>query len=117
MSKNAANVDAYLQSLEPDRKMVLEHLRAMVFEVVPDAVETMDYRMPTYQYNNDMLCAFASQKHYISLYMNTDVVAQHADDLKGLSTGKSCIRFKKLEKLPQDTIKQMLQETADRLKR
>jgi hypothetical protein len=54
-------VEAYLRALAPGRRSALEKLRALVLEVVPDAAETMKYRMPTYLYG-DILCSFASQK-------------------------------------------------------
>jgi uncharacterized protein YdhG (YjbR/CyaY superfamily) len=83
-----------------------------VFEVAPDAVETMKYRMPTYEYGDHALCAFASQKHYMSLYMDTDIVEKHREELSGLNVGKSCIRFRKMDQLPMDTVKRMLDETV-----
>ncbi len=105
-------VAAYLQNLAPERRAALEHLRAMVLEVAPQATETMRYHMPTYHYQGEMLCAMASQKHYLSLYMDTGLIEKHKPALQGLDCGKSCIRFKKLEKLPQDAIRQILQETV-----
>lgn len=106
------DVDAYLQKLSPDRQAALRQLRAVVREAVPEAVETMEYRMPTYQSEGTPLCAFASQKHYMSLYMDTDIVEKHREDLAGLDIGKSCIRFRKLEKLPLDIVAIMLHETV-----
>jgi len=84
----------------------------MVFEVIPDAVETMKYRMPTYEYGDGVLCAFASQKYYMSLYMDTGILENHREKLTGLSIGKSCIRFRKMDQLPLDTTKRMLEETV-----
>ena len=115
-SKRIREVDEYLSSLEPERRNPLTRLRALISEAVPDAVETMRYRMPTYEYQGDMLCAFASQKHYMSLYMDPGIVAKHKHDLKGLSIGKSCIRFKRLEDLPLDTVRVMLDEAVQRRK-
>jgi uncharacterized protein YdhG (YjbR/CyaY superfamily) len=83
-----------------------------VLETVPHAVETMRYRMPTYDYRDHMLCAFASQKRYMSLYMDTDIVDKHRADLAHLDLGKSCIRFRRLDQLPLDTIELMLEETV-----
>jgi uncharacterized protein YdhG (YjbR/CyaY superfamily) len=109
--------DDYLYELEPGRREALIELRALILAVVPDAVETMKYRMPTYEYGAGVLCAFASQKQYMSLYMETNAVAQHRQDLRGLSVGKSCIRFRKLEQLPLDVVKRMLVETEKRLRK
>ena len=112
MSGKTQEVDEYLENLVSERRAALTKLRSLVFEVAPDAVETMKYRMPTYEYGNGVLCAFASQKHYVSLYMDTDIVENYREELTGLSIGKSCIRFRKLDQLPLDTIKRMLEETV-----
>ena len=110
-SVSSQQVEDYLAGLEPDRREALAQLREVVLEEAPEAVETMKYRMPTYEYQDGVLCAFASQKQYMSLYMDTDVVAQHRAELEGLSVGKSCIRFRKLDKLPLHTVRKMLRET------
>jgi uncharacterized protein YdhG (YjbR/CyaY superfamily) len=70
--------------------------------------------MPTYDYAGEGLCAFASQKHYMSLYMDVELVAKHKDELSHLNPGKSCIRFTELDTLPLETVKQILRETVAR---
>ena len=112
MSGKTQQVDEYLQNPAPERRAALAKLRSLVFEIAPDAVETMKHRMPTYEYGDGVLCAFASQKHYMSLYMDIGVVEKYKEELTGLSIGKSCIRFRKLDQLPLDTIKRMLEETV-----
>ena len=115
MSGRIPEVDTYLQGLhDPERRRALAVLRELIFEAVSNAEETTQYRMPTYEHRGQMLCAYASQKHYMSLYMDTSIVAEHRDALAGLSVGKSCIRFKRLEDLPLDTIRVMLEETVAR---
>jgi hypothetical protein len=54
----------------------------------------------------------ASQKNYISLYMDIQVVEKHRAELPGLSIGKSCIRFKRLDQLPLEVIQEMMVEAA-----
>jgi uncharacterized protein YdhG (YjbR/CyaY superfamily) len=107
-----SQIDAYLENLEPKRQVALTELRSLVLETVPGAVESMKYRMPTYEYEAEVLCSFASQKHYMSLYMDTGIVEKHREALTHLSVGKSCIRFRTLDKLPLDTVRQMLEETV-----
>jgi uncharacterized protein YdhG (YjbR/CyaY superfamily) len=110
--RKTQQVDEYLDNLESERQRALRKVRSLVLETVPDATETMKYRMPTYEYAGGTLCAFASQKNYRSLYMDTELVEKHREELAGLSVGKSCIRFRKLEKLPVDTVRTILQETV-----
>jgi hypothetical protein len=44
--------------------------------------------------------------------MDTALVAKHKQELKHLDCGKSCIRFKRFEDLPLDTIRRILEETV-----
>lgn len=114
MSVKNSQIDEYLQTLPEQRCQALTQLRALILDTVPDVEETIAYKMPaaTLPGQEHVLCSYKSQKNYISLYMDVDVVAAHEDDLADLNCGKSCIRFTRFEQLPQDAIRQMLRETA-----
>ena len=68
--------------------------------------------MPTYDYKGAMLCAFASQKQYMSLYVEPRVLDRHRKELHALSLGKSCIRFKSIDQLPLGTVRTVLKATV-----
>ena len=111
MPQPTPEVDAYLSGLAPERRAALEQLRALILETVPGASETMRYRMPTYELDG-VVCSFASQKHYMSLYMDVGLVEKHKEELEGLDVGKSCIRFKRIRDLPLEAVRQILVETV-----
>jgi uncharacterized protein YdhG (YjbR/CyaY superfamily) len=113
LSKRTPEVDAYLERLDPERRTALAEVRSLVLEAVPGVAETMKYRMPTYEYGGDTLCAFASQKRYMSLYLEPRLVEKHSEELAGLDFGKSCIRFRRLEKLPLNTVRTILREAVE----
>jgi uncharacterized protein YdhG (YjbR/CyaY superfamily) len=106
----------YLGGLTPERRKALETLRSLVFQVAPGAVETMRYGVPAYDVGGRELCLFASQKRYVSLYLDPKIVDKYRGELEGLSLGKGCVRFRKLDKLPRETIAPMLREIAEREK-
>jgi uncharacterized protein YdhG (YjbR/CyaY superfamily) len=108
----AETVAEYLNALAPERREALEALRALVFQVAPDAVETMRHGMPAYDVGGRELCLFASQKRYVSLYLDPEILEEYRPELRGLSLGKSCVRFRDREKLPLETIRHMLQDVA-----
>jgi uncharacterized protein YdhG (YjbR/CyaY superfamily) len=112
MAERTEQVDAYLNNLDPTRRAALERVRALVFETVPDIQETMRYRMPTFELN-DVVFAVASQKHYMSLYLDPALVEKHKGELQGLDCGKSCVRFKRIEDLPLDTIRKIIEEMVE----
>lgn len=111
MRIEAEDVDGYLAALPPDRRAALSRIRALIKETLPEVQESMRYGMPTFEMR-EVICSLASQKNYISLYLDTARVAAHGPALAHLKPGKSCVRFKRLDQLPLDTVRQILTETA-----
>jgi len=56
-------VDAYINSAAPFARPILEHLRAAVHEVCPDIVETMKWRMPSFEYKGPLAGMAAHSQH------------------------------------------------------
>jgi uncharacterized protein YdhG (YjbR/CyaY superfamily) len=110
----AETVADYLRALTPERREALETLRSVVLQVAPGATETMRYGMPAYDVGSRELCLFASQKHYVSLYLDPRIVDEYRGELEGLSLGKGCVRFRRLDRIPLETIERMLREIAKR---
>ena len=113
MDQELNEVSLYVQKLPPDRKQIIEVIRALIRETVPEAQESMRYRLPTYEIGGNFLAAVASQKHYISLYLNSQVLETHRQELSHLNCGKGCVRFKLLEDLPVEVVKAILIETHE----
>ena len=110
MQSDAKTVDEYIESLPPERKESITQVRELILETIPHVNETMKYRMPTYELN-EMVCALASQKNYMSLYMDVELIDSHSADFSHLNVGKSCIRFKNYADLPEETIRLILEKT------
>ncbi len=108
MKYEVSTIEEYLEAIPPERKQIMIKLIALVKEYFPGIEGNMQYNMPTF----DPICAIASQKHHISLYIHRiDLVEKYRTELGKLKVGKSCIRFKKLEQLPAQTIRNILNET------
>lgn len=118
-------VDEYLKSLPDDRREAIAKVRNVVKKNLPKGYrETVGYGMISYDvpletfpdtYNGQPLCyiGLASQKNHMALYLlgcygNPEQEKFLADEFKKagkkLDMGKSCLRFKKLDDLPLDTI-------------
>jgi hypothetical protein len=125
VSSPARTVDAYLDSLPPDRREIIATVREIIVRNLPEGYsETMDYGMIGYgvsldrypeTYNGHPLCyaALASQKNHCSLYLMSAYGAGEREGWlereferagKKLDMGKSCVRFKSLDDLPLPAI-------------
>lgn len=107
MKYEVSTIDEYLDVIPFDRKEIILKLIVLVKEYFPEIIGDMEYNMPTFEPK----CAIASQKHYISLYIyQFDLINKYRADLGKLKVGKSCIRFKKIEQLPEATIRNIFSE-------
>jgi hypothetical protein len=129
----AGTVDEYLASLPPDRRATIETVRDVVRSNLPAGFEeAMAYGMIVWQvplatfpdtYNGQPLglAGLASQKQYLSLYLNNvygDPDTERwfrdrwATSGKKLDMGKSCVRFRRLDDLPLDVIGETIARTT-----
>ena len=112
MKSDAKTVDAYIATRERDRKKAITKLRELMNNLIPNAEETMKYKMPTYN-NEEQIFAFSSQKHYISLYIyDNELIFKYKQELGKVDLGKHCIRFRKLEDMKFDVIEKLLKEAV-----
>ena len=110
MQSKAATISEYLEELPPDRRSALNELRALIHRVAPKTVEAMQYGLPAF----GDLCALASQKNYMSLYVcESDIVKTHLPQLGKVSCGKGCIRFKRLADLNLSAVESILREILE----
>jgi hypothetical protein len=122
-------VSEYLKSLPPDRRKVVSAVRSVVKRSLPKGyVEAMQYGTIAYvvpfsrladTYNGQPLtvCALASQKHNVSLYLMSVYASkplarwfktEWKKSGKKLDMGKSCLRFRDLDDLALDVLSQAL---------
>ena len=113
MQSKAATISEYLEELPADRRSALNELRALIRRVAPQAEEWMQYGLPAF----GDVCAMASQKNYMALYVcEGDIVKAHLPQLGKVSCGKGCIRFKRLADLNLSSVESILREVLERRK-
>ncbi|MBI5963134.1 MAG: DUF1801 domain-containing protein [Chloroflexi bacterium] len=115
MQSTAKDVTAYLEEVPAERRAALAQLRKLCLATLKGFDESMQYGGPVYSRNGVAEVGFASQKHFIGLYiLRTDVMKTHRDllKIKGVSLGKGCIRYSKPEKIDFKVVESMLRATA-----
>ena len=137
MKYEVKSIEEYLDQLTDDRKEVVNKLRTIVCENLPvDFQETISYNMigfvvpkniysKGYHVDPSIPLPFlniASQKNHIAiyhmgLYLFPDILDwfknEYAKRVKTkLDMGKGCIRFKNLNNIPYDLIKELCQKIS-----
>ena len=115
MQSEAKDVTAYIEEAPAERQETLRRLRDLCRAELRGFEETLDYGGPSYKRNGEVEVGFASQKHFIGLYiLRTDVMNAHRDQLrgKGISLGKGAIRYSKPERIDFDVVRSMLRGTV-----
>jgi uncharacterized protein YdhG (YjbR/CyaY superfamily) len=75
MQSTAIDVTTYIQEAPPERQAALIRLRDLCRATLTGFEESMDYGGPCYKRNGEVEVGFASQKHFIGLYiLRTDVM-------------------------------------------
>jgi uncharacterized protein YdhG (YjbR/CyaY superfamily) len=111
MQSKATTIREYIAGLSSSERPVIETLDQLVRSALPKASGSMKYGMPTYELQGRMI-AFNAQKNYFSFYADPALVKRHRAELGGLDVGKSCIRFRKMEDVSLDALRNIVAEYA-----
>ena len=104
-------IDAYLAGLEnPAAKKTLGALRLQLRKLLPEAVETVSYRMPTFKMDGKAVAGFAFFKTHCGYYpFSGSVVPTLKAQLDGYATSKSGVTFPPDKPLPAKLVKMLVQ--------
>ncbi len=115
------SVDEYIAAQPEAAQGVLELVRSSIRKAVPNAEESISYKIPTYKLRGDPVIYFAGWKQHYSLYPATNqIVATFKDDLAGYEVRKGTIRLPLSQPVPVKLIeriaKMRAKEVTERVK-
>ncbi len=102
-----ASIDAYIAAAPPDRRALLEQLRAAIHAAAPEARETISYNMPAFV-QNGTLVYFATMKDHIGFYPTAGGIAALQADLAAYEGIKGAVRFPLDRPVPLDLIQRIV---------
>jgi uncharacterized protein YdhG (YjbR/CyaY superfamily) len=91
----------------PSGSVLLTHIRAVVKEAVPEAVEKISYGMPGY-YLNGGLVWFGAYKRHIGFYPRTIEMDASIEGLSDYKGTKGSVHFPLDKPIPYDLIREMV---------
>lgn len=105
----SAAVDAYIAGFPPETQQVLERLRSAIRAVVPDAVETISYGIPTFDLHGKHLVHFGGFSRHVGFYPTPSGTEAFQAQLAGYKAGKGSVQFRLDEPLPEDLVRQIVE--------
>lgn len=105
-----APIDGFFAKQPAHMRVILETLRHLVEETVPDATASMKWGMPFYSIGRTMICALAGFKSHVNLIVSGPPGA--FDDPDGLLEGEGKtgrhLKLRTLGELPPEAVRRWL---------
>src|SRR5699024_11870322 len=101
-------IDEYLSNVDLERSKELEKIRVLVKQLVPDAIESISYNMPTLTYKNRALVYFTASKNHMSFYPSSWAIKVLKEKLGNYKTTQHAIQFTLEKPLSESLTKELL---------
>ncbi len=102
-------VDGYIDGFPAETEAILKTIRKIILDAAPDAVEGMNYGMPSYKTGGKPLVYFAGYKNHIGFYATPSGHEAFDKELKGYKQGRGSVQFPLNKPMPYDLIRQMVE--------
>lgn len=94
MKAEPKSVDEYIAAQPDAAQVTLRRVQSTILKAVPEAEESISYKMPAYKLHGERLLYFAGWKSYYSLYPATRrLIEAFKNELSGYEVVKSTIRI------------------------
>jgi len=100
-------VDEYIAQFPKNVRDVLEELRQVIKEVAPNAEETIDYGIPTFKFNGNLV-HFAAFKNHIGFYPTPSGIEAFKKELTTFKQSKGTVQFPLDRPIPFDLVKRIV---------
>ena len=101
-------MDEYINSFPEDVRRILTELRQTIREVAPDAEETINYQIPTFILNGNLV-HFAAFENHIGFYPAPSGMEAFKKELSGYKSAKGSVQFPIDEPLPLPLIRKIVE--------
>ena len=104
-------VKEYINQFDPDFRDILLRLRALIYQVVPDATEDIKWGVPTFSLQKT-ICYIAGFKRHVTFGFYDGKMLKDPDGLL-LGTGKHMkyLKFKSINELDEDRLRLWILES------
>lgn len=103
---NYTTIDEYIGAFPPEVQSVLQEIRQIIHEAVPEAEEVISYQIPAFKHHGMVLYFSAYAKHS-AIASTPDTIEHFHDEISAYKNSKSSFQIPYTEPLPRDLITRM----------
>ena len=113
--KELLTIEEYISTCPTDVQDILVKIRQIIYEVAPDAAESISYKMPAYKLNGKDLIYFAAWKKHISMYPVPASSGAFERELSPYISSKGTVSFHLNKPVPFKLIEAIVQARAKQI--
>lgn len=105
--RKPASFAEYLDTLAPEKREALEHLRAAIRRIAPTAEECISYDLPAFRLDGRIIAWIGAAASHIAMYGVTGLTAEEVARYD--TSGKGTLRFPIADRPPLALIRRIVQ--------
>ncbi|WP_134321823.1 iron chaperone [Cumulibacter soli] len=107
--------DSYIAAAPEAFQPVLNHLRGVLRDALPDAEEMTAYDMPGFRVRGTVVASYAAFTKQVGLYVLAPAIAEHAERIAslGFRASKTGITFTPRNPIPDDLVTQLARTSLE----
>lgn len=105
--KQLKTIDEYIAIFPKNVQDILEKLRRVIRESAPEAEETINYGIPTFKLNGNLV-HFAAFKNHIGFYPTPSAIVAFKKELAPYKQAKGSVQFPIDKPIPFDLVKKIV---------
>ena len=107
-NKQFKTIDEYIKMFPDDVQTILNQVRQTIREAAPDAEETINYQMPTFTLNGNLV-HFAAFKTHIGFYPTPTGIEAFKEELSPYKGAKGSVQFPIDQPMPLSLIRRIVE--------
>lgn len=114
MSTQYSNIDEYIAQFDSAQQKLLTDLRQFIHQTAPEATETINYQMPTFRLQGNLI-HFALHKQHLGIYPGPEAILHFQEELSPFKTTKGAIQIPLDSPVPTALLEKILHFNMQRL--
>jgi len=107
-NKQFKTIDEYISTFPDDMRTILNQVRQTIRAAAPEAQETINYQMPTFTLNGNLV-HFAGFKNHIGFYPTLTGIEAFKDELSVYKGAKGSVQFPLDQPMPLPLIRRIVE--------